>query len=406
MKEYIKQYINNLTNPLLYYVHKDEYSVFKNFCLFKNNGNIYNRVIPVKEAGSVLEYRMYLSKKFRLYTIIYTILLYLAFIHLFYGFGGFLVCETVWIIMFFGGRMYCGQKYKNKLVQTFGQYNVTDFNPPISEEKHREYLKNYLARVIFIIILLALFISISFVLRGFIKYNVNKTKPNYNTAEILSVIYTKIYPEIPVIYEIRAQEDYISGDFESAGKNYIKAMSMYDNRFREKDFIRFANLLYILRKSSGSQNAVDLFNEFATKKRTTTTQQTKLLWIKSMFSISSGLPDFVVNDYDDLIASLNPKKDKKNEFYILSDKAYMLYLMRKYKEALNIYNILIPYAEENRKIFGTDIPRLYAERGFTKKQLKDNTGGNTDFLTSKIDLYEIKKYEPKISEPKFIAQKF
>lgn len=406
MKEYIKQYINNLTNPLLYYVNKDECSVFKNFCLFKNNGNAYNKVIPIKEAGKVLEYRMELSKKFRRYTIFYTILLYFIFIHMLYSFVGFLLCEAIWIIMFYAGRMYCSNKYKQRLEQSFGQYLITDFNPPLSTEKNNQYQKNYFARVAFIGILLIFFTSFSFVLQGLIKYNVNKEKPNYNTGEVLSNLYTKIYPDIAVIYEIRAQEDYISGDFSGAEKNYTRALNMYDNKFREKDYTRFANLLYIIRKSSGSQNAIDIFNELATKKKTNITQQTKLLWIKSMFSISSGLPDFVENDYDDLLASIDRKKDKKSEFYILSDKAYMLYLMGKYRAALNIYNTLIPYAQKNKNIFGQDIPRLFAERGFTKKQLKDHTGGNSDFISSKIDLYEIKKYEPKISEPKFIAQKF
>lgn len=406
MKEYIKQYINNLANPLLYYVHKDQYSVFKNFCLFKNNGNVYNRVIPIKEAGKVLEYRIDLNKKLRKYTIIYTILLYLIFIHCFYCFVGLLFCEALWIILFFAGRMYCSDKYKQKLIQIFGEYSIADFNPPVSEKKNQQYKKNYIFRLSFLAILISIFISFSFILQGLIKFNANKDKPNYNTAEVLSGIYTKIYPEIPVIYEIRAQEDYISGDFAGAEKNYIKAMNMYDKKFREKDYTRFANLLYILKKSSGSQNAIDVFNEISTKKQTTTAQQEKLLWIKSMFSISSGLSDFVITDYDDLLTSLNSNKDKKNEFYILCDKAYMLYLMRNYKEALNIYNTLIPYAKENEKIFGSDIARLQAERGFTKKHLKDSTGANTDFLDSKIDLYEIKKYEPKISEPKFIVQKF
>lgn len=406
MKIEIKQYINNLTNPLLYYVYKDEYSVFRNFCLFKNNGNLYNKVIPIKEAGKLLEYRMALSKNFRLYAIIYTILLYLIFIHLMFGFGGFLVCEIIWIIMFFAGRIYCSEKYKNRLIQTFGEYSVTDFKPPVNKTKNNEYQQNYFAKVAFIGILIVIFISFSFILRGLIKFNANKDNPDYNTAEILSGIYTKIYPEIPVIYEIRAQEDYISGDFEGAEKNYTRAMNMYDNKFREKDYIKFANLLYIIKKSSGSQNAIDVFNEISTKKRTNIAQQTKLLWIKSIFSISSGITEFIENDYDDLLASLNPQKDQKSEFYILCDKAYMLYLMRKYKSALSLYNTLITYAKDNEKILGADIPRLLVERGYTKKQLKDNTGANTDFLDSKVNLYKIEKFEPKISEPKFISQKF
>ena len=405
MKGHIKKYIDILSNPLLYYVHKDEYSVFKNFCLFKNNGNMYGRAIEIKDAGGVLEYRMDLGKKLRLFTIFLTIIMYLVFIHLLYSFAGLLLCEIIWIVLLFAGRIYCSELYKLKLIKAFGQYTVTDFIPPVNEQKSSQYRNNFFGKISLIFIALAVFAGLSFVLQKLIKYNVNKSNPNYNNAEILSDIYIKIYPKIPVIYEISAQADYISGDFKGAAENYIKAFEMYNKKFTQKDFVRFANLLYILRKSSGSRDAIDKFNEFATKKNINTEKQTKLLWIKSMFSIASGMPEFVVNDYNDLLASVNPK-DKKSEFYILSDKAYMLYLMKNYRESLNIYNNLIPYALKNKKDFERDIPRLYAERGFTKKKLRDNTGGNSDFLESKIDMYEIKKYEPKISEPAFIAQKF
>ena len=405
MKERIKKYIDILSNPLLYYVHKDKYSVFKNFCLFKNNGNMYDRAIEIKDAGEVLEYRMDLSKKLRLYTILLTVIMYLIFIHLLYSFTGLLVCEIVWIVLFFAGRIYCAELYKIKLIKAFSLYTVTDFNPPVNEEKSCLYRNNFFGKILLITIILAIFAGFAFALQGLIKYNVNKPKPNYNNAEILSNFYTKIYPKIPVIYEINAQADYISGDFKGAAENYIKAFEMYDKKFTQKDFVRFANLLYILRKSNGSQEAIDKFNEFATKKNTNTAKETKLLWIKSMFSISSGMPEFVESDYDNLLASVN-KNDNKSEFYILSDKAYMLYLMKNYKGALNIYNNLIPYALKNKKDFERDIPRLYAERGFTKKKLNDSTGGNDDFLKSKINLYEIEKYEPQISDPAFIAQKF
>lgn len=406
ISKFLQPYIKNAVNPLLYYVDNDGFSVFKNFCLFKNNGNLYNKIIPVKEAGQVLEYRIKLDKKIKLFTIFITIFLYLIFIHLLCSFKGFLMCEILWIISYFSARIQCSELYKQKLIKNFGQYKVADFDPHITSEKQKEYLKNYLWKILFIAVLLCIFLSFSLVLKGLIRYNVNKSKPNYNNAEILSGIYTKVYPEIPMIYEIRAQEDYIAGDFENAEKNYIKAFEMYGNNFNEKDFTRFANLLYIVKKSSGSQNAIDSFNEYATKKKINVTQQIKLLWIKSMFSISSGLPDFVENDYDDLLTSVRDNKNKKYEFYIMSDKAYMLYLMKNYNKALNIYNVLIPYAKENKENFSQDIPKLLAERGYTKKRINDNTGANSDFLESKIDIYEIKKYEPKINKPTFIAPKY
>ena len=124
-----------------------------------------------------------------------------------------------------------------------------------------------------------------------------------------------------------------------------------------------------------------------------------------MFSIASGITDFVETDYNDLLASLD-KNDETNEFYILNDKAYMLYLIEDYNKAIEIYNYIIPYAKDNKDKFTKDIPRLLAERGFAKKQLRDKTGANADFVESKVNLYEIEKYEPQIIEPEFILEKF
>ena len=65
ISKFLQPYIKNAVNPLLYYVDNDGFSVFKNFCLFKNNGNLYNKIIPVKDAGQVLEYRINLDKKIK-----------------------------------------------------------------------------------------------------------------------------------------------------------------------------------------------------------------------------------------------------------------------------------------------------------------------------------------------------
>ena len=405
MKNKINYYFNNFVNPLLYYIDKDGNSVFRNFCLFKNNGNIYNKTIPVKEAGHILEKRIEFGKKLRLYNISFTVILYLIFLHFMFSFSGLLLTELIWILLFFAGRFLAAEAYKKLLIKNYGEYRITDFTPPIKQEKKTEYKKHFASKIVLILIFIIIFISFGLGLIGLIKYNVNKAKPNYNTAEILSNLYLKVYPPIPVIYEIRACEDYISGDFDSATNNYLKVFEMNTKQFKEKDYTRFGNLLYLVKKSNGSQNAIDIFNEYATKYKTTISQQSKLLWIKSMFSIASGITDFVEADYNDLLASIN-ENDKRTQFYILSDKAYMLYLMKDYHKAIEIYNYIIPYAKDNKDKYSKDIPRLLAERGFAKKQLRDKTGANADFVESKINLYEIQKFEPQIIEPEFTLEKF
>ena len=49
---------------------------------------------------------------------------------------------------------------------------------------------------------------------------------------------------------------------------------------------------------------------------------------------------------------------------------------------------------------------MYAERGFTKKQLGDTLGADGDFAASGIDIYEIDKYEPSYSEQQFVVDEF
>ena len=97
----LKQYFNNISNPLLYYIDKNGNSVFRNFCLFKNSGNLYNRIIPVKEAGSIIEQRIELDKKLKKYNLLIIILIYLLYIHIFYSFAGLLFCELILIILIF-----------------------------------------------------------------------------------------------------------------------------------------------------------------------------------------------------------------------------------------------------------------------------------------------------------------
>lgn len=404
MLKKIKIYIDNLTNPLLYYIDKQGNSVFRNFCLFKNSGNLYDKIIPVKEAGKVIEQRIELSKKLKKFNIFCIIIAYLLYIHVFYSLGGLLFCELLLIILIFSARIICAEIYKKILLDTYGQYTLTEFSPALTNDKEKLYRKNYLSKILAVIILIALYCSISIGLKSLIRLSLNKSEPNYKTAEIVSNIYTLFYPQTPLIYEWRACRSYETGDFNMAVYNYIKAFKLQNNKIAENDFIKFANLLYFVKKSRGTQDAIDLFNDLSTMKKATVPQQTELLWIKSMFSIANGIDEFVESDYDDLLSSLKDNDDANN-FYINGDKAYMLYLKREYNQALEIYDYLISFATQNSQFSG-ELPRLYAERGYTKLKLNDKYGANSDFKESNISDKERIKYEPKLTEPQFVPYKF
>ncbi len=129
--------------------------------------------------------------------------------------------------------------------------------------------------------------------------------------------------------------------------------------------------------------------------------QSQILWIKSIFRIENNIPETILQDYDDLLASLD-SKDTRNYFYIMCDKAYILYLMGEYDSAIEIYNIIIPYAEQNRKELEKELKSLYAERAYSKEKIGDVLGADTDFMKSEISTLELDKYQPSYNPQEFL----
>lgn len=395
---------SKLFNPLLFYIDKDGNSIFRNYCLFANDGYLYEEIIQVKDAGKVLEYRIELDKKLKLFNIWVTIGLYLWFIHLPYSFWMLLLFELLWIVLVFGIRMFASKLYSQRLFETYGGYKTVDFNPNLPQEKKDLYKKNFFAKIIIYAVVISLMFLPAFVLLKTISVMANKKEPNLKHVETVTSIYTAIYPKTPLIYDINAVSKFKNGDFTQSADDYIKIFKMTGKKFTDKDYRRFANLLYLVRKAKGVQNAIDVFNEYSTSKSLNFEQELKMLWIKSIFSISAGNSEFVLQDYNELLDIYSG--DKKKEFYILADKAYMLYLMKDYSGAINIYNSLIPYAQTNTKVFGTQLKSLFLERGFAKLEFGDNDGANADFVASKVSLDEIGNYEPVLRNIEFIVGDF
>jgi tetratricopeptide (TPR) repeat protein len=130
-----------------------------------------------------------------------------------------------------------------------------------------------------------------------------------------------------------------------------------------------------------------------------------MLWVKSIFKIENSIIDSILQEYDELLASLNAK-DTKNQFYISCDRAYMLYLMQQYQRAIDSYDELIGYADENQAAFAKELQSLYAERGWAKARLGDNDGANLDFKASDIPAEQLADYEPSFVKQAFVREKF
>lgn len=404
-KDAIKNLFNKICNPLLFYVDKSGNSVFRNYCIFRKNGYLYSETFDMPDAGKALEYRMQLDKHLRTAGWIITFLIYLVLIHTKINFWTIILAEIIWVLLFFAAKMVCAQLYSKFLFQKFGRYTLCEFSPEISEKKEHEYHYGFYSKITKYAILILLFFIPAFLITGVMKFNLNSKKPHFKTAINVSKVYSLIYPKTSKVYDMEAYAKYMTEDYEGALKDYKSVLVKRGKMFGKRDYVRFANLLLLERKLYGSQNAIDLFNEIITKKNLSIMDQSKMLWMKSIFSIQNNIPDFVVSDYDDLLASINDK-DERNRFYINCDKAYMLYLSGKFKEAIALYDILIPYAIEHKDKYKKELKSLYAERGFAKRQIDDNISANSDFLSSEIDMYEINSYEPKTSPQGFLVDKF
>ena len=77
----IKNILEILSNPILYYVDKSGNSVFRNYCVLKKTGCKYRTQIPKPNVGKALEYKFDLDRYYKRICIFTAIILYLIFIH-------------------------------------------------------------------------------------------------------------------------------------------------------------------------------------------------------------------------------------------------------------------------------------------------------------------------------------
>lgn len=401
----MKKIIEILSNPLLYYVDKSGNSVFRNYCLFSYTGNLYRTTIPKANVGNALEYRFKLDKYLKLAYFFTPVILYFIFIHVKFSIFSLLFFEFLLLLIINGVRVLCSSLFSEFLVRQFGRYELTEFTPPVPKVKIDGYVALFRSKIIAWCILIGLFFLPAFALQGVINYNLVKKHNKAKQAIKLSNIYFSIYPKCIKVYDMRAFGKFMSHDYEGALDDYKAIMEMSGKKFTQKDLMHFANLLLLQKKVTTPQDAVDIFNEYITQKNLSVLESSQMLWIKSIFKIENNIAEDVMQDYDDLLESLDAK-DSKNQFYISSDKAYMLYLLKDYAAAVNEYNILIAYAQENKDLYTTELKSLYAERGWAKKRMGEELGAQDDFANSGIEIGDLQKYEPTYSAQEFVVDKF
>ena len=399
----LKKLLQVISSPLLYYVDKEGNCVFRNYCLFSETGNLYKTSIPKANVGKALEYRFDLDRKLKWIYFLTPVILYFIFIHMKFSLLALLMFEVLWIGIITLARLFCSYLYREYLLTHFGNYEATEFTPPISQEKYDSYVSVFTSRVVACLIVIVLFFIPSLIMIGVLKFQLSSKRNHFKQAVSTANTYFALYPKNEKVYDLRAYARFMSKDYEGALKDYKTVLEISGKKFSKHDYTRFANLLYLQKKMSTSQEAVDVFNEYVTKKRMSVLQESQMLWIKSIFKIENNMPETIIQEYSDLLSSLK-KDDFKNQFYIASDQAYMYYLMEEYTDALTSYNALIAYAENNNELFSDNVKSLYAERGWTKKRMGDDYGANADFVASGIEYSQLNDYEPKFANQQFVSE--
>lgn len=401
----LKKIIETLSIPLLYYTDKTGYAVFRNFCFLKNTGCMYNTAFPKQNVGKALEFRFALDKRLKWLTFLTPIILYFIFIHLSFSIFKLLFFELLWLGIVFGTRFYFSYIYSRYLIKHFGQYELCEFTPPVPKHKIAEYVSVYKANITVILIILGLYFIPALFLQLTIKMTLSPKHLHCKSALVLSNIYTALYPQSEHIYDMRAFSKFMEKDYEGALEDYKTVIELSGRRFTKKDCTRLANILLLQKKIGTTRDALELFDECLEKKRLSVLQKSQMLWIKSIFKIENHITDDIIQDYENLISSLD-EDDIKNQFYISSDLAYILYLMQDYPLAVNNYDALITFAEENKDLFTKELKAVYAERGWAKKSMGDIVGASQDFTASGIDYEELSNYEPAFEKQKFVVDHF
>ena len=401
----LKDIIKILSNPLLYYKDKEGYSVFRNFSLFKQTGNLYNKDLTKANVGKTLEFRVGLDKKLKILYFLITIILYFVIIHVKYSIWSLLLFTGIWIGLLTAVRVYFSSIYNDFLLKNYGSCQLIEFVPPISKRKTDEYLALFRSKIIFSIIAILLFLSPTILLSMGMKYSLTPKHNGYKRAITISNVYNAIYPKNAKIYDMRAISHYMMRDYEKSLEDYKMALDLSGRNFTKRDYVRFENILLVQKKVTSSQDAIEIFDKYLSKKRMSVLEKSQMLWVKSIFKIENSIIGSILQDYDDLLASLKAK-DTKNQFYISCDRAYMLYLMQQYQRAIDSYDELITYANENQATFAKELQSLYAERGWAKSRLGDNDGAKIDFKASDIPRSSLKDYEPTFIKQGFVREKF
>lgn len=323
-------------SPLNFYTNQDKHTIIK---------SIHNPSVGYefdKEFSSEEIHAIW--KEIRLHKRISTIIIFLLFIASLYEFIfphfslfvnntwfiNALIMLAVLLIVCNLSTIICQKIFKKRLLKNFGEYKTVKFSP--SEEIDNQYYTIFKVELIKAIAFITVIVGIFMYISPFEIAQNLVNKERYGEVIKLTTLGAKIFPIAQEWYALRGYAKYKTGDYAGSIKDYDTAYKLSTD---ELNIMNFDNKIYI---------------------------------------------KYYLGDYESALADFDTEiKKAKNENerdQFLWDKAQFLYNIKKYEEALDIYNELIVNADDDRVFLLKD--RLYLERAQVLKKLGDNEAARLD----------------------------
>lgn len=242
----------------------------------------------------------------------------------------------------------CTKFFEKKLKNLFGDFEKTIFYP--AKEVDTKYYKIFKIELTKLLVALILLISSFAFLSPFDLTHKLLEKERFNEVIKITTIGSKIFPIAPHWYSIRGYAYFQIDEYEKAIEDFDKAYKLEADGF---NIMNFDNKIFI------RYHMKDY--------------------------------DAAIKDFDTEI--LNANNDNERDQFMW-DKAQFLYNIKKYNEALELYNDLIIKAENDRIFLLKD--RLYMERAQVYKKLGKKDLAQADIETANTEDIDVNKnYIPK-----------
>ncbi|MBQ8460623.1 tetratricopeptide repeat protein [bacterium] len=239
-----------------------------------------------------------------------------------------IVCQIITVIF--------AKLFEKKLKKKFGSYtNVKYISSGVTDENFYRLFKIELAKALTLVFLI---VTIFAIISPFAFTRELLKKERFNDVIKLTTFGSKIFPIASDWYSMRGYAKYKTGDYQGAIKDFDKAYELSANGF---DIMNFDNKIFIK------------------------------YYIKDY--------DSALQDFDNEIKKAQ-NDNEKDQF--LWDKAQFLYNIKKYEDAMDIYNQLLIQSDNDRIYLLKD--RLYLERAQVYKDLGQDELAKLDIESSGI----------------------